>query len=99
VLGRGGASGPGHRRVHLVASEALDLGVYEVLAEPKRREVSALAAPRDPVEAALSHALYFAAEAGRFDVVAQLAKELEARRLLRAGNVVALETIARQRGT
>jgi hypothetical protein len=32
-----------------------------------------------------------AAKAGRFDVVSQLAKELEARRLERAGNVVALE--------
>jgi hypothetical protein len=42
----------------------------------------------DAVEAALAEALARAAEAGRFDVVAQLAKELEARRLARAGNVV-----------
>jgi hypothetical protein len=40
------------------------------------------------VEAALGGALTIAAEAGRFDVVAQLAKEMEARRLSRAGNVV-----------
>jgi hypothetical protein len=40
----------------------------------------------DPLERALA----LAAEAGRFDVVAQLAKELEARRLGRA-NVVTLE--------
>ena len=44
----------------------------------------------DPVIAALASALSKAAEAGRFDVVAQLARELEARRLAHAGNVVAL---------
>jgi hypothetical protein len=45
----------------------------------------------DAVEAALAAALSRAAAAGRFDVVAQLAKELEARRLARMGNVHALE--------
>jgi hypothetical protein len=40
------------------------------------------------VESGLAAALLRAAEAGRFDVVAQLAGELEARRLARAGNVV-----------
>jgi hypothetical protein len=60
----------------------------------RRREFSA-SAPHvadeaaDGVETALSRALAQAAAAGRFDVVAQLAKELEARRLARAGNVVA----------
>jgi hypothetical protein len=45
----------------------------------------------DPVEAALARALDAAAAAGRFDVVAQLAKELEARRLAASeGKVVAL---------
>jgi hypothetical protein len=44
----------------------------------------------DPVEAALAKAIGEAATAGRFDVVALLAKELEARRLARA-NVVALD--------
>lgn len=44
------------------------------------------------VEAAISIALTRAAEAGRFDVVAQLAKELEARRLGAADNVVAIAT-------
>ncbi|MDE2104563.1 MAG: tyrosine-type recombinase/integrase [Patescibacteria group bacterium] len=39
----------------------------------------------DVVEAALAKALGEAAAAGRFDVVAQLARELEARRLVRAG--------------
>lgn len=46
---------------------------------------------QDPVENALAKALDAAAGAGRFDVVAQLAKELEARRLANAANVVALE--------
>ena len=50
------------------------------------------------MEPALARALAQAAEAGRFDVVAQLAKELEARRLGRMGNVVALPTKTRQRG-
>ncbi len=59
--------------------------------DAKRLDVSALFESADPVEAALAHALGRAAEAGRFDVVAQLAKELEARRLARAGNVVALD--------
>jgi hypothetical protein len=37
--------------------------------------------------------------AGRFDVVAQLARELEARRLAHAGNVVRLEDEREKRGT
>jgi hypothetical protein len=39
------------------------------------------------VELTLAKALGLAAEAGRFDVVAQLARELEARRLGRLKNV------------
>lgn len=46
----------------------------------------------DVVEAALARALDAAAAAGRFDVVAQLARELEARRLAREPNVVTLAT-------
>jgi hypothetical protein len=49
------------------------------------------AASKDTVEAAIATALVEAATAGRFDVVAQLARELEARRLSRAGNVVRLD--------
>ena len=50
---------------------------------------------RDAVEAALAEALTKAAAAGRYDVVAKLARELEARRLARLerpadGNVVPL---------
>jgi hypothetical protein len=42
------------------------------------------------VEVALAKALEGATAAGRWDVVAQLAKELEARRLAREPNVVAM---------
>src|SRR5688572_30237296 len=44
----------------------------------------------DPVEMALASALEGATSAQRWDVVAQLAKELEARRLSREPNVVPL---------
>lgn len=47
--------------------------------------------PADPLAGALAKAIGEAAAAGRFDVVAQLAKELEARRLALAGNVVPLD--------
>ena len=42
------------------------------------------------VEGALARALQLAAEAARWDVVSQLARELEARRLARDGDVVRL---------
>ena len=45
---------------------------------------------RATIEETLAAALEGAATAGRWDVVAQLAKELEARRLAASGNVVAL---------
>jgi hypothetical protein len=50
----------------------------------------------DAVEGALAKALEQAAAAGRFDVVGQLAAELQARRTARAGNVVDLG--ARRKG-
>jgi hypothetical protein len=50
------------------------------------------------VEDALAFALAEAAKVGRFDVVAQLAKELEARRLADASNVVALPDRGTRRG-
>jgi hypothetical protein len=56
-----------------------------------RREVTASVSPAaDAVEAALADALQGATAAERWDVVVQLARELEARRMARAGNVVAL---------
>jgi hypothetical protein len=62
--------------------------------DAKQREVSASS---DVVEAALARALGEASAAGRFDVVAQLARELEARRHSRTGNIVALDP-AKRRG-
>jgi hypothetical protein len=44
---------------------------------------AAAAGEDDPVDVALARALVDASTAGRFDVVLQLAKELEARRLER----------------
>ena len=49
------------------------------------------------VDTSLSRALTKAAEAGRFDVVAQLARELEARRLA-GSNVVPLSSSSRKGG-
>jgi len=46
--------------------------------------------PMGSVEGALARALQLAAEAARWDVVSQLARELEARRLARDGDVVRL---------
>jgi len=48
------------------------------------------------VEASLARALDRASEAGRWDVVSQLARELEARRLAKAGNVVTLTAKAKR---
>jgi len=53
---------------------------------------------REAVDAALARALGQAATAGRFDVVPQLAKELEARRLARAANVVSFDAGRQARG-
>jgi hypothetical protein len=59
--------------------------------DAKRPEVSASRLPEtDVVEAALAEAIKRATSAERWDVVSQLARELEARRIARAGNVVML---------
>jgi hypothetical protein len=50
------------------------------------------------VEEALAKALEGATAAGRWEVVSQLARELEARRLARMGNVVTLDPKTRLRG-
>jgi len=57
----------------------------------------AQAPPESQVELELARALGKAAAAARFDVVAQLAKELEARRLARLTNVVKLDGTRRPR--
>ncbi|MCL2777971.1 MAG: hypothetical protein FWD73_08200 [Polyangiaceae bacterium] len=46
----------------------------------------------DAIEVALAEALTGATQAQRWDIVAQLARELEARRLVQAGNVVSLDS-------
>jgi hypothetical protein len=52
---------------------------------------------RDAVEEALAHALRKATEEGQWSVVSQLSRELEARRLARAGNVVTLPVDRKRR--
>ncbi len=54
-------------------------------------------ASADPVDAALADAIVKAAGAGRFDVVAALSRELEARRLAHTENVVQIERARRSR--
>jgi len=63
-----------------------------------RGNQEALVSPEDQVELELARALGRAADADRFDVVTQLARELEARRLERLTNVVRLDAPRRQRG-
>jgi hypothetical protein len=59
--------------------------------DERRREVSASPSPAgDAVEAALAEAIRGATCAARWDVVGQLASELEARRMERAQNMVPL---------
>jgi hypothetical protein len=54
--------------------------------------------PADAIEDALAKALEGATAAGRWDVVAQLAKELEARRLARVGVSNLADARARREG-
>jgi hypothetical protein len=54
--------------------------------------------PADPIEAAVAEALRGATAAGQWSVVAQLARELEARREARAG-VVRLDAERARRGS
>ncbi|MEB2314100.1 MAG: hypothetical protein OZ921_15280 [Sorangiineae bacterium] len=57
--------------------------------------VASIAVAGDAVEAALAEALHAATAAGRWDVVRQLAGELEARRRARAGIVSLAERRAK----
>jgi hypothetical protein len=76
---------------------------------PRLARQSLLGAPNRPervasstlqgVETAIARPLTLAAEAGRFGVVAHLAKELEARRLARDPGIVDLESARRRRGS
>jgi hypothetical protein len=65
--------------------------------DAKGRVVLASGGMLDPVEAALVRALDRASDAGRFDVVGQLADELHARRLAR-GRIVELDPTRRTVG-
>src|SRR5262249_27181416 len=64
-----------------------------VASEPTHPATVGLA---DELESLLVRALADAASAGRFHIAAQLAREVEARRLARAGNVVTLEAAAKR---
>ena len=64
---------------------------------PVHRETYQNVTAPDPVELALADALKGATEAGAWDTVAQLARELQARREARAG-VVKLDDQRRRRG-
>lgn len=85
--------------VHLDTSEPL---ASETASEPPRYPVDAGAIgpafgpAADQVETALAIAIHRASLAARWDVVTQLARELEARRLGRAKRMVSLRT---HRGT
>jgi hypothetical protein len=58
-----------------------------------------LGAQTDPVEAALARAITLASEAGQWDTVATLSRELSARRLARsAPDVASIETAREKRG-
>ena len=59
-------------------------------ADSDRQTPTAPLGAGDDVEMALARALAQAADARRFDIVGQLARELEARRLARASKVVPL---------
>ncbi|HEV3191738.1 MAG TPA: hypothetical protein VGY54_14610 [Polyangiaceae bacterium] len=74
-----------------------DGGLNEVPLDHKLDPARPAPAKIDAVEAALAKALEGATAAARFDVVAQLAKELEARRLARAGNVTSFDAARRVR--
>jgi hypothetical protein len=67
-------------------------------ADRDRSDPSPPAAASDAVEEALAKAITAAVDAGRFDVVAQLARDLEARRVARAGNVIAFADKRAKRG-
>jgi hypothetical protein len=74
-----------------VASMEDTLGHASVRTKPKPRGMGV-----DGVEQALADALARAAGAGEWGLVAQLAKELEARRLARMSNVLLLDASARK---
>jgi hypothetical protein len=84
---------PGCFRKPQVSSSNLEVGSNDGPgAGPPLQECKAAPATVDAVEAALADAISKATAAGKFDVVSQLCRELEARRLGRLGNVVAIDS-------
>jgi hypothetical protein len=82
----------GETSAAIVADRRENAAVEATKGDGTRPDVTASAAPAaDAVEAALAGAICGATDAARWDVVAQLARELEARRTARAGNVVVLQ--------
>jgi hypothetical protein len=75
-----GASAGEHPRFRVHSGSPVGL-VFSILRES---EDASSGTGEDRVEAALARALHRASDAGRFDVVAQLAREFEARRLARS---------------
>jgi hypothetical protein len=63
----------------------------EARGNPRIADVSKHLTHGDAIEATLASALAAAAAARRFDVVAQLAREIEARRVARAGHVALVD--------
>ena len=86
------------RRRLMAGQRILDplIGVRIPAPEPVSAANGPADAGLDPVESALAVAVLEATKAARWDVVGQLAKELEARRLARLSNVIPL---GRKRGT
>ncbi len=72
------------------ASENRSVGERESARQRTPRTAEAQSVPDEQTDEAIERALLLAAEAGRFDVVSQLARELEARRLASPDNVVLL---------
>jgi len=85
-----GSSPAGRARKEAESSSRAD-AAGPPLAHPLQ-SCNAVDSSADGLEATLADAITKATIAGRFDVVAQLCKELEARRLARLGNVVALDS-------
>jgi hypothetical protein len=75
---------------------ALQVGAARV--DVSARESVASWPGEGDVETAVAAALTRAAEAGRWDVVTRLARELEARRLASGDNVVRLDDARRKEG-
>ena len=87
-----------HDPAEIAASRADVASTQSTEEPPSTRSQVATGPLAECTEGPLEEALRLAARAGRWDVVAALAKELEERRHADAGNVVALTPKAKRRG-